>query len=249
MSARSLLAGVVAAALLAGAARAETIDELLVQARDAKDAAALKPIEARLRILLSAEDTDRLAAALVPPHVVLTPLVLDLLDAKCRGPAAVEALKRLSSSPPAWYAAAILRTRCRMGDAEALQRLQDKSDDATLKPADRNEYVRALCELALKSDPDVRRETLKTLGSLRLEAGLETLLIAMADAEPAIRDEAAASLKATMASLFPYVWLDLKAAGYEAKGGTDEGRRKAIDAIRAYLAAAKVPLGTPKPRK
>jgi hypothetical protein len=238
MNLRRLLPGLVATALLAGSARADTLEELLAQARAAKDAASLKALEPRLQNVATAEDADKLLAALLPPHAASAPVILGVLETKCKGPAAIASLQKLAKSPPPWFSGQILQGLCRMGDENALKQLVEKADDGRLKQADRGEYVRTVCDLALKGETGVRKEALAALGVLRVEAGLGTLLAALTDTEVGIRGAALSALHGTMDSLFPYVWFEPKAAGYDVSGGTDEARRRAVDAIRNHLIAA-----------
>jgi HEAT repeat protein len=232
-SAVALVAGLLGG--LPRAARADELEDLLIQLRTAKDAKAVRAVEDRLRETVKPEHANRLLAALSPPSPLTAPLLLDLLGAKADGPATAPALKKLLKPEPAWFEARVLAALARLGDDTAVPQLAERADDIRLKPQDQDEYLAAICQVAERAGDNARQSALLALGMLKCREGLGALVNGLTDPAPETRRIAQAGLQRTLEALFPYLRFDFKTLGYSPDGGTDETRRKAADSIRNWL--------------
>jgi len=239
MATRLALAALAALALSLGAgpggARADEVDDLLVQLKAVKDPRTSKPIEDRLRFAVKPDHTGRLLAALAPPSPTTAPFLLDLVAERADGPSTVPLLQKIAKPDPPWLEACILGTLARLGDPAALPRLVERADDLRLKAPDRAACVAAIGRLAVRGGEDYRLGALTALSRLRSREGLGALLDGLTDPVAENRRAALAGLLGTLESMYPYLAFNAEALGYEAGAGDPDARRRKVESLRAWL--------------
>jgi HEAT repeat protein len=240
--ARAALAALVLLVAPGGApgARADELDDMLVQLKAVKDPRLLKPIEDRLRFAVKPEHAPRLLAAIAPPSPITTPILLDLVGERADGPATVPLLQKYAKPDPPWFEARVLGALARLGDPSALPRLAERTEDGRIKASDRAVYVAAIGVLAVRGDEDYRMGALTTLTRLRVKEGLGALLDGLTDPVADNRRTAMDGVLGTLEAMYPYLAFDAQALGYEVGGDPDARRRKA-EALRAWMPTIGIP--------